>query len=308
MTDVFISYSKSHRHLTEELARELEAKGLEVWWDTEMLAGESFRERIIEELKSCKAAIVIWTSESVKSPYVLSEAERARREGKLIQVRTADMAAENVPPPFDASHIALIDDRRSIYGALGRLGLIKSEVLVAMGAMSPGTPAPLTPSMWLWPVVALAAVTAAALAAQGWMRNAEPPAHPALAAIDSFFATLGSGLQNSSSLAPSVRLGRLGAMSRDAAMAELRKLNETYARINCRREGIAAAPADKAAKVPQAVRVTLTATCDFSDKSGRTTTKSFPLEVEVASEDGRSLISGLWQPQAEVLWVPLPRR
>lgn len=308
MTDVFISYSQSHRHLTEQLARELEDKGLDVWWDTEMLAGESFRERIMEEIKGCKAAIVIWTPESAKSPYVQSEAERARREGKLIQVRTADMPAEDVPPPFDASHVALIDDRRSIYGALGRLGLIKPEALAAMGAATPLPPPKAVRPAWMWPVVGLAAVTAAALVAQGWIRRAEPPAHPALTATDSFFAALGGGLHNSSSLAPNVRLGRLGTMSRDAAIAELRKLNETYTKISCRREGSTVTPADKAAKTPQAVRATITASCDFTDKSGRTTTKSFPLEVEVASDNGKALISGLWEPQAEVLWVPPPRR
>ncbi len=49
MADVFISYSKSHAALTRELAHELETKGLTVWWDTDLLAGESFRERIVQE-------------------------------------------------------------------------------------------------------------------------------------------------------------------------------------------------------------------------------------------------------------------
>ena len=61
MADVFISYSKSHVELTRELAKKLEAKGLTVWWDTDLLAGKSFRHRIIQEIKACKAAIVIWT-------------------------------------------------------------------------------------------------------------------------------------------------------------------------------------------------------------------------------------------------------
>ena len=88
MADVFISYSKPHVELTRDLASDLEAKGLTVWWDTDLLAGESFRQRIIQELHDCKAAIVIWTPQSVSSDYVISEAERARKAGKLIQVRT----------------------------------------------------------------------------------------------------------------------------------------------------------------------------------------------------------------------------
>ena len=77
-----------HIELTRELARDLESKGLSVWWDAELVAGKSFRQRIIQELKDCKAAIVIWTPESIQSDFVVSEAERARKEGKLIQVRT----------------------------------------------------------------------------------------------------------------------------------------------------------------------------------------------------------------------------
>ena len=92
MADVFISYSKTHRALTETLARKLEGKGLDVWWDTDLLAGEDYRERIMAELRNCRAAIVIWTPESVRSAYVLSEAERARRDGKLVQARTAELA------------------------------------------------------------------------------------------------------------------------------------------------------------------------------------------------------------------------
>jgi len=70
MADVFISYSRSHREFTRTLAKELEEKGVTVWWDTDLIAGESFRERIIQELKACKAAIVIWTPDSVHSDYV----------------------------------------------------------------------------------------------------------------------------------------------------------------------------------------------------------------------------------------------
>ena len=58
MADVFISYSKARADLTRALARDLEEQGLNVWWDAEMLAGESFRQRIQTELKGCKAAII----------------------------------------------------------------------------------------------------------------------------------------------------------------------------------------------------------------------------------------------------------
>jgi hypothetical protein len=42
------AYSKSHVAVTRELAHELDANGLTVW-DADLLAGETFHDRIIEE-------------------------------------------------------------------------------------------------------------------------------------------------------------------------------------------------------------------------------------------------------------------
>ena len=127
MADVFLSYSAQHRHLTEQLARDLEGKGLSVWWDTDLIAGDDFRRRIQAELNAAKAAIVIWTPEAINSDYVLSEAERARLGKKLLQVRTDEVSPQDLPPPFDASHIPLIEDRRAIYGGLAKLGLLDAS-------------------------------------------------------------------------------------------------------------------------------------------------------------------------------------
>jgi TIR domain len=91
MADVFISYAKAHVELTRALAQELEEKGVTVWWDTDLIAGESFRDRIVQEIKDCKAAIVIWTLTSVHSPFVLSEAERARTGGRVMGRRFAGL-------------------------------------------------------------------------------------------------------------------------------------------------------------------------------------------------------------------------
>jgi hypothetical protein len=135
MADIFISYSKPHVELTRDLASDLEAKGLTVWWDTDLLAGESFRQRILQELHDCKAAIVIWTPQSVSSDYVISEAERARKAGKLIQIRTEEVEPDALPPPFDTGHASLIDDRKAIYGALAKLGLLRNESITVSGPL-----------------------------------------------------------------------------------------------------------------------------------------------------------------------------
>ena len=146
MADVFVSYSKLTSATTQDLARDLEARGLSVWWDVELVAGEQFRRRIQEELRAARAVVVIWTPESVLSDYVQSEAERARVAGKLIQVRTADVEPADLPPPFDTAHVPLVAERDEIYGALAQLGILKnykpsilgkSALFTSAGARSP---------------------------------------------------------------------------------------------------------------------------------------------------------------------------
>lgn len=338
MADVFISYSKSHARLTKELARDLEAKGLSVWWDTELLAGESFRNRIVEELKDCKAAIVIWTRDSVRSDYVMSEAERARVAGKLIQLRTADLAPSELPPPFDTIHASLIEDRKAVYRALAGLGLLQDDSTVTPASPRRGRAADSRPPLWkrlagrpvaatLAAIVAIGAVAAfifpstapityvkeAARLVSGALvsRTTAPAAPPppaaeelAKKAANQFFNELNAGLKDSSLFDADVRLGRRGLMSRADAANELRKLFLKYSKINCRMDD-GSLSLKTPAFAQSDVRTKVYADCDFTDKAGKAVTQRFPLEIELAART--ALISGLWQSEEMVLWQPRGR-
>jgi hypothetical protein len=123
VADVFISYSKSHRAVTEKLAAELEAKGLTVWWDTALVSGESYRKVILAELDKARAVIVIWTAASVDSDWVITEATRARARGILIPVRDSNVDPEDIPPPFGVLHTDIVSNRQAILLALAKLGV-----------------------------------------------------------------------------------------------------------------------------------------------------------------------------------------
>ena len=77
MADVFISYSKAQRSDAEALAEELQTRGFGVWWDSELISGDNFTDVIISELDKARAVVVIWSTASVKSAWVRSEANRA---------------------------------------------------------------------------------------------------------------------------------------------------------------------------------------------------------------------------------------
>jgi hypothetical protein len=54
--------------------------------------------------RSGRAVISIWTSNSIRSDWVRAEAGRAKADGKLIPVKTPDVAYADIPLPFGEMH------------------------------------------------------------------------------------------------------------------------------------------------------------------------------------------------------------
>jgi len=151
MADVFISYAKTARSQTEGLATYLAGEGYSVWWDAALVSGDSYRSVILRELDAAKVVIVIWTPASVQSAWVISEAERAADNGKLITLRTRDVPVQSIPMPFGVRHTDLVDNRAAVLAALQRDGVLpsKSSVSPARAAaadiVAPGSG---TPASW----------------------------------------------------------------------------------------------------------------------------------------------------------------
>ena len=114
MADVFISYSSQDRALAQQLADRLAVQGHSVWWDVSLVPGDSFRPAILAELENAKRVFVIWTPNSVKSEWVISEADRAAKMNKLVAVRIPGLDLHDIPPPFDQRHTILLE---SVLGA-----------------------------------------------------------------------------------------------------------------------------------------------------------------------------------------------
>ena len=127
MADVFISYAKKDRIISERLADHLKGRGLDVWWDTELLGSDAHPVRILAELDAAKAVIVIWSEEARQSDWVYSEADFARKRKKLIQTRVVDLSPDMVPMPFGSSHVEVVGDLSKIERALLALGLTLRE-------------------------------------------------------------------------------------------------------------------------------------------------------------------------------------
>jgi hypothetical protein len=103
VTDVFISYSKPDRDKVVMPAAYLESEGWTIRWDKNLSPGAPYRDEIMRELVTARAVIVPWTQNSIKSDFVRAEAGRAKADGKLIPVKTDDVAYGDIPLPLGAS-------------------------------------------------------------------------------------------------------------------------------------------------------------------------------------------------------------
>lgn len=121
MADVFISYASEDRELTKRLAAELSSQGYSVWWDTDLLSGDRFSENIQFELDKAKAVVVVWTSFSVQSRWVYSEATRADSASKLIPVKSSDVQLNQIPLPFGSLQTGDVNDIKPIVRKLSVL-------------------------------------------------------------------------------------------------------------------------------------------------------------------------------------------
>ncbi len=101
MANVFISYAREDLNFAEKLANRLSRTGLTIWWDRRLLAGDDIEAVIDEQIKSCDAVIVVWSSASLNSHWVKSEASAALALKKLVPVRSD---GTRLPRPYDQIH------------------------------------------------------------------------------------------------------------------------------------------------------------------------------------------------------------
>lgn len=101
VTDVFISYNSEERAHAKALYELLEQRGLNVWWDDRLLAGDRFADEIQSVIERCRAVVVLWSEQSVTSDWVRDEAALARRQGIIVPAR---VDACSLPLSFNSLH------------------------------------------------------------------------------------------------------------------------------------------------------------------------------------------------------------
>jgi len=103
MTDLFISYAHEDRAVARQIADELTARGIDVWWDENLRAGDEWKHEISTTLDTVPLVVALWSPSSVSSEWVGLEAGYALVKKKLIPVT---IVAVMTPSPFDSIQAA----------------------------------------------------------------------------------------------------------------------------------------------------------------------------------------------------------
>jgi len=104
MADIFLIYKREDYKIIQLLAKSLESYGWTVAWDMNLPAGQTFADLIEREIHAARAAVVFWTSLSVKSRWVIDDANYALELQKLVPV-----FLERVDPPIGYLNLQHVD-------------------------------------------------------------------------------------------------------------------------------------------------------------------------------------------------------
>lgn len=101
--DVFISYAHKDAEIAKAIDRQLEAEGVSVWWDDDLVGGQHFVDVIQEALESSRSVAVLFSRQSLASRYVKAEALEAYNQEKLIPV-LIEPVYDGLKTPFNTIH------------------------------------------------------------------------------------------------------------------------------------------------------------------------------------------------------------
>lgn len=102
MADLYITYGLRETLWVNKLVTTLESEGYIVCWEHAVAPGDDVRtNECVQALNNAKCVMAIWSDTSVDDFWVLSDAERAVRQNKLVSVIATTSAI--VPEVFRAS-------------------------------------------------------------------------------------------------------------------------------------------------------------------------------------------------------------
>lgn len=138
--DVFLSYAREDLAAVQSLVSAIEAEGLSVFWDRQIVPGQPWSEVLEAAMNDARAVVVVWSAASVKSTWVKAEATEAMARGKLVPLRIDNAA---IPMPFGQVQTAQAIPGRP----LREQGISIGAAIAALGTRNGDLPRPTPPTV-----------------------------------------------------------------------------------------------------------------------------------------------------------------
>lgn len=154
MSDIFIAYSRNDSAIAERLAQRLREEGWQVFIDRQTLVGRRWHKEIERELHTAKAVVVLWSTTSRESDYVLEEAEYGKRKEILFpafierveypygfgRIQTADLVGWNQQAEHAGLDRLLVSLQTHLNGAVAAFPVEATTIVkpVTQSLISPG--------------------------------------------------------------------------------------------------------------------------------------------------------------------------
>src|SRR4051794_39495146 len=104
MPHIFISYARADSPTAKALTDLLDSEGFDVWWDAELYGGQLYPNVIEKAIDDSRHVIVLWSTASIGSDWVLREARRAHAQGKLLPISIEHISHAALPQEFREVH------------------------------------------------------------------------------------------------------------------------------------------------------------------------------------------------------------
>jgi hypothetical protein len=117
MADIYLSYNRVDGDAARRIASRLSAEGFSVFFDSvAIVGGESFSDRIRQEIENAKAVLALLSSQSRKSSWVGEELQTALRSSQFVLPVLLDRdAKDNWLWPLLADRHSVVVDFSSTY-------------------------------------------------------------------------------------------------------------------------------------------------------------------------------------------------
>ena len=116
---VFVSYARQDQALAQDILRVLRPMNVDVWSDEQLVAGENWKESLLDQIKQSTHFVLVVSPHTFSSPWAFQELGAAWALNKsIIPVVTDPRLLKSLPIELQATQAISPDELDKLDGAL----------------------------------------------------------------------------------------------------------------------------------------------------------------------------------------------